>query len=48
MPDLFIDGEWTAGAKELTREIRCPAEPEVPDHSPVDPALHRFELIDDL
>ena len=26
MPDLFIDGGWTAGAKELTREIRCPAD----------------------
>ncbi len=26
MPDLFIDGSWSSGAKGLTREIRCPAD----------------------
>ncbi len=26
MPDLFIGGEWSAAAKGLTREIRCPAD----------------------
>jgi len=26
MADLFIDGQWTTGAKGLTREIHCPAD----------------------
>ena len=26
MPDLFIDGAWTAAAEGGTREIRCPAD----------------------
>lgn len=26
MPELFIDGQWTAAAEGRTREIRCPAD----------------------
>jgi betaine-aldehyde dehydrogenase len=29
MPELFIDGEWTAAAEGGTREIRCPADGQV-------------------